>query len=119
MKQYIPDLDADIQRITHHYGLASQLSIAQEECAELIQAISKLERAYQMRTDCDAACVEKTRLMRVAKEHVSEEMGDVLLMLWQLMCFFDNADDVMLWLQRKVKRTLEKIAKEADHETRP
>ena len=38
-------LNKQAREIANHYGLESQMSVAQEECAELIQAISKLRRA--------------------------------------------------------------------------
>jgi NTP pyrophosphatase (non-canonical NTP hydrolase) len=117
MKQYIPELDADIELITRHYGLMNQMDIAQEECAELIQAISKLRRAWKLPTECDAQRVAKSQKMSAALEGVNEEMADVLHMVWQMMHLLGNTDEVLLALQMKVKRTLDGIRKEADHET--
>ena len=33
-----------IVKIVEHYGIGVQMGVAQEECAELIQAISKVRR---------------------------------------------------------------------------
>lgn len=39
------ETDARIERIAEHYGMEAQLDVLQEECAELIQAVSKYKRA--------------------------------------------------------------------------
>ena len=99
-------LEPDVVRIARHHGTLSQLAIAQEECAELVQAISKYNRVS--RKFCldnqyrEAAAQELTG----ALDHVSEEMADVLLMLRQLMILLDNEETVAHILRKKVHRTL-------------
>lgn len=112
VESYIPDLDADIGLIANYYGEESQLSIAQEECAELIQAISKLRRAWKLPTECDAQRIVKAQKLYAAYENLTEEMADVLHMVWQMLHLFGNHDEVLLALQMKVKRTLDGIRKE-------
>ena len=60
--------------IAGYHGIYSQLPILQEECAELIQAVSKLLRAKRegKLQDRDALLV-----------HVTEEIADVEIMLMQ------------------------------------
>ena len=55
-----------------YYGSFEQHSVAMEECGELIQAISKFMRAT------------KPSDMLIARNHIKEEMADVLIMLAQL-----------------------------------
>lgn len=60
------------QRALDHFGAHSQLAMAQEECAELIAAISHLRR-------------------RNSVEELMGEIADVEIMLGQLRIMFGNA----------------------------
>lgn len=83
----------DCQIIAHRYGLEHQLGVAQEECAELIQAISKMRRNRM-----DTGMIEK----------VSEEMADVEIMIEQLKELIGNRDRVDWYVKYKIDRTLER-----------
>lgn len=89
---------ADCAQIAHHYGEGSQLAILQEECAELIQAVSKIRR--------DAPN---------AYEHFIDEVADVSIMIEQLKSFMDDDEKTTLSkrINEKLRRQLERIAKEA------
>lgn len=87
-----------IEKIARHYGLESQLSIAQEELAELIQALSKLRRWGEHDAE--------------AQRMVAEEMADVYNLLGQLRYLLRNSGEVGHWLEAKLNRTLEKIEEE-------
>lgn len=71
----------DQSDIINHYGITNQLGIAMEECAELIQAISKMNR-----TDGDAEDYMKAKL------HLEEEIADVVVCINQLQSFFNITD---------------------------
>lgn len=58
------------------YGNDSQLAVAQEECAELIQAISKLNRA--------GSSDHPGRTAKGAMNNLYEEVADVQIMLDQI-----------------------------------
>ena len=64
------------------YGNDSQLAVAQEECAELIQAISKLKRAGNSDHPGRAA--------KAALNHLMEEHADVQIMLDQIRIMFPS-----------------------------
>lgn len=83
----------DCQIIAHRYGLEHQARLAQEECAELIQALSKL-----FRNRMDAGFLEK----------VSEEMADVEIMIEQLKELIGNRDRVDWYVKYKINRTIER-----------
>lgn len=68
------DVSKDIIAIADHYGYASQINILTEECAEVIQAISKQARCV------DGTCEE----MEKASDDLIEEMADVEIMLEQI-----------------------------------
>ncbi|AZV59033.1 helix-turn-helix domain-containing protein [Clostridium sp. AWRP] len=65
------------------YGEESRKQLAQEECAELIQALSKDVRGE--------------------KHNVEEEIADVLIMIEQLTHIYDNKK-VKEWIKKKIDR---------------
>lgn len=90
-----------IQQIANYYGIDNQVSIAQEELAELIQALSKWRRAN--------SCADVLN----AYADVIEEMADVTLMLQQIRYLLDlNDDDITHGITLKVERQLRRIAEE-------
>ena len=89
-----------IQYIADHYGLAAQLAQTREECAELIVATSKLDRA---KTDAER---------RRATDHVAEEMADVAIMLRQLRYLLDNNTALQLLTEQKLSRQIRRIREE-------
>ena len=94
-----------IQQIANYYGIDNQVSIAQEELAELIQALSKYRRAND--------CADVLN----AYADVIEEMADVTLMLKQIQHLFRiDPDDVTAVVKEKVERQLHRIAEEGDDE---
>lgn len=85
-----------IKRIADYYGLDAQLDMLQEECAELIQAVSKYKR---------------TRVTNIV-----EEMADVFIMLDQIIYLLnkevasvDVEEFIALWMEKKIRRQLERI----------
>lgn len=80
-----------ICRIALDNGTRFAMDIAQEECAELIQAISKCRRGYN------------------AQANIEEEIADVQIMLDQLTFLLKAQDRVKLWRQRKLDRQLERM----------
>lgn len=66
-----------------YFGKTSRKQLAQEECAELIQALSKD--------------------MRGKKHNVEEEIADVLIMIEQLTHIYDN-DKIEKYREEKINR---------------
>lgn len=96
------ELERKTIEIADHFGLESQMDVAQEECAELVQAISKLRRARKAGLDTP----EKRVRYIEARGHVAEEMADVANLLIQLTHLLHNAPTVEFWLEQKLERTL-------------
>lgn len=71
----------DQSDIINHYGITNQLGIAMEECAELIQAISKMNR-----TDGDAEEYLKSKL------NLEEEIADVMVCIDQIKNIYNISD---------------------------
>lgn len=86
--------------IFQHYGLDSQLRILQEECAELIQAVSKYQRAQ------DAG-----KPILQAKTALMEEVADVTIMITQVVCVFSGIA-LSTIVDNKLDRQLARIKKE-------
>lgn len=79
-----------IQKIAEYYGLDNQLNKTIEECAELIQALVKLE----------------------SRENTIEEIADVQIMLKQMLYLLDCEKEVEKVMEYKINRQLERIKEE-------
>ena len=80
--------------IAEHYGKEPQMGVAQEECAELIQAISKVRRKGESGETLG---------------HLAEEIADVNIMCKQLTLLFGLSLAVSRNIDLKLKRQLERI----------
>lgn len=83
-----------IAYIASHYTAEPQLGVAQEECAELIQAISKVRRK--------GANTETL-------SHMAEEIADVQIMCEQLIFLYNLDSEVTAHYFGKLKRQLKRI----------
>ena len=84
-----------IRAIARHYGKEPQMGVAQEECAELIQAVSKIRRKGETKDAID---------------HLAEEIADVRIMCAQLMHLYRIVGLVTVISNSKLDRQLERIA---------
>lgn len=81
-----------VKKIIHKHGTVTQSMIAMEECSELIQAISKCLRS-------------KDLIPTETREHLIEEMADVMICLEQLMAMYSITDEELIsWIERKELR---------------
>ena len=82
--------------IAMHYGMKAQSMQTCEECAELIQAVSKLTRG------------ETTSAVRIMS--LIEEIADVRIMMSQLMYLYGIPEsEITNQIEEKLKRQLERI----------
>ena len=106
------EFNRQAEAVAEHYGLEHQMSIVQEECAELIQAISKLRRAMDTGME-----TPETRIMyTMARGTVAEELADVINMTKQLMYLMNNEATVRFWLKQKLDKKLADIEEEKENE---
>lgn len=89
----------DQEDIIKHYGIESQLGICQEECAELIQAISKVRRFGIIRNEHDIM-----NWMRLSDD-LLEEMADVIVCINQIQFIFSITDGQ---LEDKINEKIER-----------
>lgn len=81
-----------VKKVIHKHGTVTQSMIAMEECSELIQAISKCLRSKEM-------------IPTETREHLIEEMADVMICLEQLMLMYSITDEELIsWIERKELR---------------
>ena len=85
-----------VQISIEHYGKDVQSTVCMEECAELIQAISKEKRG------------------KSDKDHLAEEMADVIICIEMLKQIYNITEDAIYsWVINKQERTIEMIKKDA------
>ena len=81
-----------------HYGVDAQSTVCMEECAELIQAISKEKRGKH------------------DYKHLAEEIADVLICISMLQDMYDiDSSDIQLWIDLKEKRIVERMKQDESH----
>lgn len=92
------------KRILDHYGAANQRLQLIEECAELIQAINKYNRAMN---DIFAGSCDVVR----AKNNIAQEVADVLIMIEQITTalFKDDKSFIDEMIEYKLNRQLQRI----------
>ena len=84
-----------VQRSIEHYGKDVQSTVCMEECAELIQAISKEKRG------------------KSDKDHLAEEIADVIICIEMLKQIYNITEDAIYsWVITKQERTIERIKRD-------
>lgn len=87
--------DSIVKQSIDFYGEDLESTVCMEECAELIQAISKQKRG------------------KSDKEHLTEEIADVLICIKLLQSIYDIPDGhIADWIISKQARMLERIKRE-------
>lgn len=91
-----------INKIISKHGYKAQSMIAMEECAELIQAISKCVRSKEF------PAIDE-------REHLIEEMADVMFCMEQLQVMYQITDEELYAMkQAKEERTLHRLEYESN-----
>lgn len=85
-----------IEKLVKKNGMRFQSMIAQEECAELIQAISKCLRSKDFPVEYE-------------RENLIEEMADVMICLQQLQyMYYIDDEELYAMKQKKENRLIER-----------
>ena len=83
-----------IAKSIKHYGAEIQSTVCMEECAELIQAISKAKRG------------------KFDENNMTEEIADALICIEILKQIYNIPDySIKNWIERKQKRILDRMEK--------
>lgn len=92
----------ELDAVAHTNGNDLTLNIAQEECAELIQAISKVKR-YSLEDDY--------------KDNLHEEVADVIICIEELISLgYINLDELKKWHKYKIDREIERAKKRKEEQ---
>jgi NTP pyrophosphatase (non-canonical NTP hydrolase) len=101
-------MEKDLLTIINNYGVLNQLKHFQSEVYELTEAIFDYE--YTSHLDC-------VGLEEKLKEHITEEIADVMVMLEQFKLYYKiSSEDITKVFWGKVARQLERIEKEKENE---
>lgn len=88
-----------IAKSVDHYGEEIQATVCMEECAELIQAVSKMIRRNDELSEEDY-------------DHLEEEVADVLICVEMLKQIYSISDlNIEEWIDRKQKRMINRMEK--------
>lgn len=108
-------MNEKLRKIINHYGLDKQLKYFQSEVFELNEAIIKRRNTGVI----ESITIEITNVVApllniknvdYSKEHIKEEIADVMVMLKQFQLYYDiSTDDVKKIMKSKVERQLERI----------
>lgn len=83
-----------ISNSIQHYGRNNQSTVCMEECAELIQAISKAKRG------------------KINRDNMIEEIADVLICIEMLKQMYMISDEkINKWIEKKQAREAERMEK--------
>lgn len=97
-------MEDKLVEIVNYYGINKQLKYIHSEYYELDEAILECEHSYHY---------SPTQLGRTYKNHIAEEIADVMVMLKQFQYYYDISDEQIKKITReKVERQLERIKNE-------
>jgi len=103
-KNIVLNIDKKIMNLARlaisRWGKETQIVMLFEEMAELQKELCKY-----LRMDNTKKPLTEYKL----KEKISNEMADVLMMLFQMLYVFDNTNDVSKCLEQKYQRTIDRI----------
>ena len=105
------DLNEKLKSIIEYYGYRNQLKKFNEESFEVIEAVMDLEE--QIVTCCECGC--SGQHTKHEREHLEEEIADVLVLLNQFIYYYDlNENDIMDTVYKKIDRQLARIEEEVN-----
>lgn len=96
--------ELNVTEIADYYKVDNQIDKTIEECAELIQALSKLKNSEY----------DESKGISNPIFDVIGEIADVRIMLKQLLYLLDCADDVKETMEYKINRQLKRIQEEKE-----
>ena len=100
----------DLLKIIKHYGVNAQQTQFAEEVFELQEAIThyEIENAWSELLKINVFNSDVAK-----KEHIAEEIADVMIMLGQFVYYYDiNERNINKIADYKIKRQLERIKNE-------
>ena len=94
--------------IINHFGLRAQMKKLNEETYELLEAIDNYEDAWLEQEGSEPYYTAAE--MAIFRDHIVEEMGDVLIVLTQFLARYEILkSELDTWMDAKLDRTKERI----------
>lgn len=109
-------MNSKLRKIINHYGLMKQLKYFQSEIFELNEAIIKIKNRSNLEIITANFLKVVSNIEDKYKEHIKEEIADVMVMLKQFQLYYDiSTEDIKAIMKNKVDRQLERIEYEPKH----
>lgn len=115
-------MNKQLRKIINHYGLDKQLKYFQSEVFELNEAIMNYKKdsladffgdTFRLVRNCFSSIYNQPKEKDPRREHVIEEIADVLVMLKQIQLYYNiSTIDIHEIMQLKIKRQLQRIEEE-------
>lgn len=111
-------MNEKLRKIINHYGINKQLKYFQSEVFELNEAIIKRRNTGVLESVVDGIASAFAQVLNVehtdySREHIKEEIADVMVMLKQFQLYYNiSTDELKEIMKNKVDRQLDRIAKE-------
>ena len=95
----------DLLKIINHYGITHQQRKLNEEVFELQEAITRYEDDYYYMCEPEG--------LDIAKEHITEELADVMVLLNQIKYYYElDSERIEKIMKEKIARQLERMKNE-------
>ena len=110
-----------LRKIINHYGIKQQLKYLQSEVFELTEAVIDKENktiSDEFRKCCyniskafaDLLSLDVVGYKDLKKEHIKEEIADVMVMLKQVQLYYNiSSDGIKQIMKQKVERQIRRI----------
>ena len=112
-------MNEKLRKIINHYGMDKQLKYFQSEVFELNEAIIKRRNTGVIESIAIGITNTVAPLLNIknvdySKEHIKEEIADVMVMLKQFQLYYNiSTEEIRGVMKNKIARQLERIDKEA------
>lgn len=118
-------MNRKLRKIINHYGINKQLKYFQSEIFELNEAILNYEKdsfgdlfsdIWRGVKNCFSGIMRLPQEKDPRREHVIEEIADVMVMLKQIQLNYNiKTDDIKEVMKFKIERQLERIKEDANN----
>lgn len=117
-------MNKKLRKIINHYGLEKQLKYLQSEIYELNEAIFNYRKdslsdmvsdVFRTVKNCFSSISNQPQDKNPRREHVIEELADVVVMLKQIQLFYNiPTSEIREVMQYKIQRQIKRIEDDAN-----
>lgn len=113
-------MNEKLRKIVNHYGINKQLKYFQSEIFELNEAVISCQHNGCLESAIDSVLtvlspIMGTKHVDYKKEHIKEEIADVMVMLKQIQLYYNiSSKEVKEVMKSKIDRQIERIYNDID-----